>query len=107
MTPGDSAGWRLEGCDETIVVDSDQVSVRRTENRNAAVVSPCGSSQLRMTPPSRWEVTLGEKLPLGTGDGISCTPIPVSDSIRLEWQPDTIEGNRCEKFHYSFRIHVK
>ena len=89
MTPGDSDGWRLKGCDETIVVDSDQVLVRRTENRNAAVVSPCGSSQLRMTPPSRWEVTLGEKLPLGIGDGISRTPIPVSDSIRLEWQPDT------------------
>ena len=42
-----------------------------------------------MTPPSRWEVTLGEKLPLGAGDGISRTPIPVSDSIRREWQPDT------------------
>jgi len=88
MTPGDSDGWRLNGCAAAMVIGWDQVPVRQTENRNAAGVSPCGASQLSMTPPSGRDVTLGEKLPLGTGDGISHSPIPVSDSIRLEWQPD-------------------
>jgi hypothetical protein len=45
MTPGDSDGWRLNGCAAAIVIGSDQPSFRQTENHNAAEVSPCGSTE--------------------------------------------------------------
>jgi hypothetical protein len=88
MTPGDSDGWRLNGCAAAIVIGSDQASFRQTENRNAAAVSPCGSSQLRMTLPSGRDVTLGEKLPLPVGDAISRRLLLVRESARFEWQPE-------------------
>jgi hypothetical protein len=67
-----------------MVVGSDHDSFRQTENRSAAVVSRCGSSQLRMTLPSRRYVTLGEKLPLAAGDGISRKVVLIRDSERFE-----------------------
>jgi hypothetical protein len=88
MTPGDSDGWRLKGCAAVMVIGSDQASFRHKESRNAAAVSPCGSSQLRMTLPSGRDVTLGEKLPLAAGDVISRRLVLVTDSAPFAWQPE-------------------
>ena len=96
MTPGDSDGWRLNGCVAAIVLGSDQASFRQTENRSTAAVSPCGSSQLRMTLPSGPDVTLGEKLPLAMGDAISRRPRLVRDSARFELQPELKQLNKTD-----------
>jgi hypothetical protein len=88
ITPGASEGWRLKGCAAVIVAGSDQPSFGQTENRKSAAVSPCGSSQLRMTLPSDRDVTRGEKLPVAAGDAISRRFVLVADSARFAWQPE-------------------
>jgi len=60
MTPGDSDRWRLKGLAAAIVFGSGQAPFCQTEKRNADLVPPCGSSQLRMTLPSDRDVTIGE-----------------------------------------------
>src|SRR5712692_1682686 len=87
MTPGADARSRLKRSPSAMVAGSDHAPLRRSENRNAAVPSSLGSSQVRIALSSTIAVTRGVMLPAGAGAAISRQPRALIREPDLELQP--------------------
>src|SRR6267378_5505434 len=87
MTPGADARSRLKRCPSAMVAGCDHTLSRQSENRNAAVPSSFGSSQLRIALPSSLAVIRGVMLPTGVGAVSSRQPSAVIREPDLELQP--------------------
>src|SRR5258708_3627871 len=99
MTPGADPRSRVKSNPFAMVAGWRNALSRRSDNRNSAVPSSFGSSQVRMALPSAKAVTRGVMLLTGTGVLSSRQPSAIIREPDLELQPARarMEGKAAEK----------